>query len=150
MKYKIQTVAAGKKPNDDMCKAIEAMFPPFVNEENVHLTRADEPGSFISQSDQADYTIEGEASTIASEVRSTAMAAFRYRNKHYKGRNYAVDGDVVMTDVDAQDAAAEGAGRITTPGQDESDAALIGLESESEEEQDESEAEGGDEAEDGF
>ena len=34
MKYKIQTVAAGKTPNDEMCKAIAAMFPPFVDETN--------------------------------------------------------------------------------------------------------------------
>jgi hypothetical protein len=150
MKYKIQILAAGKTPNDDMCKAIAVMFPPFVDDDNVHLTRADEPGSYLSQSEFADYTIEGEASTIASEVRSTAVAAFRYRNKHYKKRDRMVDDDddVAMGGMGAEEAVEEGAVRVNVPSEDENDAALIGLDSESEGELDESEVEGVDEGDD--
>lgn len=147
MKYKIQTLAAGKEPDDDMCRAVAAMFPAIVDDSNVHLTRIDEPGSFLSQSAHADYTIEGEASTLASEVRAMAMAAYRYRNKQFMARNRrggAVDGDVDMVDAVAAGEAEAGAKRVETPTEEESDAALIGLESESEGDQDESDAEGGD------
>lgn len=120
------------------------MFPPFVDESNVHLTRADEPGSFISQSDQADYNVEGEAAFIASEIRATAMAAWRYKNKQQQEgpvrSNRDRDEDVDMLDGDAE---RDRTGPVATPGQ-ESDAALIGLDSESEGESEESEAEGGD------
>ncbi|KIW07341.1 hypothetical protein, variant 2 [Verruconis gallopava] len=153
MKYKIQTLAAGKQPNDEMCRAIIAMFPPFVDDTNVHLTRADEPLSYLSKSQYADYTIEGEASTIASEVRSTAMAAFRYRNRHYQRRNKKiksrdVDGDVDMLDADEDTLRVERAvAEETPPPGEESDAALIGLESDSEGDQD-MEAESADEGDD--
>jgi hypothetical protein len=149
MKYKIQTLGAGKHPNDDMCRAIAAMFPTTIDETNVHLTRVDEPLSYLSQSKFSDYIIEGDASTIAAEVRSTAMAAHRYRIKHYKRRNKRHgdgDVDVAMNDADVEDATEVGAARVHTPEPDEDDAALIGLESESEGE--ESEAEAGDEGDD--
>jgi len=131
MKYKIQTLQEGKKPNDDMCRAVAAMFPTFVDETNVALTRHEEPGSFISQSKMADYTVDGETSTIASEVRSMAMAAQRYRNKHYQTRQHRFGRDTVMVNADAG-AVEDDDGADEVEEDDEDDAALIGYDSDGE------------------
>jgi hypothetical protein len=77
--------------------------------------------------------IEGEAASLAAEVRATAMAAFRVAGKG-KGR-VRRESDVSMGGAD---------GRVPeSPGRGESDAALIGLESESEGEMEGDEAEVG-------
>jgi hypothetical protein len=61
------------------------MFPPFIDDKNVHLTTYDKPG-FFKSSEYKDYPIDAEFALVASEVRSMAMAAWRYRGRHYHGR----------------------------------------------------------------
>ena len=159
MKYKIQTLGANKVPDDEMCRAVCAMFPHFVDDTNVHLTRIDEPNSFLSKSKYSDYVIEGEAAALASEVRATAMAAHRYRNKQFRSRTrrgsvsaFSASGvsDVSMGGVEGGRVRDKQAmqGKVPevpeSPAAEESDAALIGLESESEGEQDDDDDDGGD------
>lgn len=134
MKYKIGCLQEGKKPNNDICRAVAANFPTFVDETNVSRTRADWPDSFYSKSELSDLTIEPEASAIASEVRSMAMAAYRYRNKHYMTRQHREKGDTVMADADADAGAEDAEGGVGVDGEEgEDDAALIGLDSDGEE-----------------
>jgi hypothetical protein len=148
MKYKIQTLSAGRKPNDEMCSAVVSMFPCFVDDTNVHLTRVDEPGSYLSKSKHFDYKIEGEAAALATEVRATAMAAHRYRDKTDRGRirrSVSVVSGMSGVSMDTIDRAVAKEAKEGKEGRrkrvpespnmtavDESDAALIGLDSESE------------------
>jgi hypothetical protein len=98
MKYKIHCLGAGKKPNDQMCRAVAAMFPTHVDEDNVSMTRHEAFGSFFSKSLYANYRINTEASGMAAEIRSMAMAAYRYHKRHYGGESHGGDGDIVMRD----------------------------------------------------
>lgn len=148
MRYKIQLLSAGRKPNDELCSAVVCMFPCFVDDSNVHLTRIDEPGSFLSKSKHFDYKIEGEAAALAAEVRATAMAAHRYRDKTDRGRirrSVSVVSGMSGISMDTIDRAVAKDAKEGKEGKkkripespnmtavDESDAGLLGLDSESE------------------
>ena len=153
MKYKIQSLASGKIPDDEMCRAVAAMFPTFIDDSNVHLTRIEAGAqSYLAKTPYKDFPIEGEAAALASEVRATAMAAHRYRNKQYRGRtrreSQLSGSDVSLSEVRAMREARKGMKIPESPAAEESDAALMGLDDESEGEQDGSDEEGAEEDED--
>ena len=130
-------LAAGRVPNDPMCRAVVSLFPPFVSDKNVHLTRLDEPENLLKKGEYKDYAVDPEMSGLAAEVRATSMAEWRYKGKAM-GRNKRVgaseaseaEGDVEMGGVGhaaTRGREKERRSMSQTPG-GEDDAALMGLE----------------------
>lgn len=159
MKHKLTLLSESKPPQNEMYHAICSMFPAFIDDKNVQLTTYDKPGYFRS-SEYKDYPIDAEFALIASEVRSMAMAAWRYQGRHYQGRQRR------MTSESARSMASEMDGKGAMPSgsrapseapsevgrkrrderEEENDKALIGYDSVSEEEE---EDDGDDDGQDG-